>query len=184
MAETKEKIVETADQLVRKKGYNAFSYKDISGPLEIKNAAVHYHFPAKMDLGIAVIDQEIEKFLEKTREWSNSPEDEQIAKLFSVFDRHNKQDNICLVASFATDFKTLEAPMQAKVQEMSANLLEWLTKCLESGRAKALFKFEGSASTRALIIITNLQSSLLLARIMGPAVFQQITNQLLEDLRS
>ena len=184
MSDTKEKIVLTADQLVRKKGFNAFSYKDISGPLEIKNAAVHYHFPAKMDLGIAVIDREIAGFLSKVKEWNLLPEDKQLQKLFAVFSNHNKQDNICLVASLATDFKTLEAPMQEKVQEMSAHILSWLTTCLENGNKKGIFKFTGPASTRALILITNLQSSLLLARIMGPAVFQQITDQLLEDLRS
>lgn len=182
--DTKEKIVETADRLVRARGYNAFSYKDISAPLSIKNAAVHYHFPAKADLGIAVVEREISGFIVKTAEWAALPEDEQIMKLFEVFERYSRDENICLVASLASDFKTLEPAMQAKVREMSDNILSWLTACLEAGRNKGLLKFTGPAAIRALLIITNLQSSLLMSRIKGQVIFRQITGQLLEDLRS
>lgn len=184
MSDTKEKIVATADQLLRTKGYNAFSYKDISAPLSIKNAAIHYHFPAKADLGIAVVEREISIFSAKAAIWASLPEDEQIAQLFVVFERYNRQGNICLVASLASDFKTLEPAMQEKVQEMSDNVLTWLTNCLNAGRSKGILKFPGEPFTRALLIITNLQSSLLMTRIKGQAIFRQITAQLLDDLRS
>ena len=44
--ETKDKIRNLAEELIRTKGYNAFSYADLSAPLQIKNAAIHYHFPS------------------------------------------------------------------------------------------------------------------------------------------
>ena len=47
---TKEQIVDTALQLLMQRGMNGFSYSDISEPLGIKNAAVHYHFPSKAKL--------------------------------------------------------------------------------------------------------------------------------------
>ena len=45
--DTREQIVDTALQLLMQRGVNGFSYRDISEPLGIKNAAVHYHFPSK-----------------------------------------------------------------------------------------------------------------------------------------
>lgn len=182
MSETKDKIISMADRLVRTKGFNAFSYKDIAAPLDIKNAAVHYHFPAKSDLGVEVIDQEIEKFNSFTVKWKQLPENEQLAKLVDVFRKHNNQGNICLMGSLATDFETFSPAMQAKVQEMADGIVSWLTNCLEQGRKNKCIHFKGPAQARALIIMSNLQSSLLLSRVMGPAAFRSITDQLLEDL--
>ena len=52
---TRESIIETAHRLLLQRGMNGFSYRDIAEPLGVKNAAVHYHFPSKMDLVEALI---------------------------------------------------------------------------------------------------------------------------------
>ncbi|WP_177192240.1 TetR/AcrR family transcriptional regulator [Chitinophaga arvensicola] len=183
MSETRDKIVAMADRLVRTQGFNAFSYKDIAAPLEIKNAAVHYHFPAKADLGIEVVEQEIEKFRSQTSRWKKLPEDEQVVKLTEVFRRHSQEGNICLMGSLAPDFRTLSPAMQAKVLEMANAIIDWLTQCLEQGRKQGRLHFKGTAHTRALIIISNLQASLLLSRVIGSSAIRDITEQLLADLR-
>ena len=53
--DTKKEILKLAEQLFQTKGYNGFSYSDISSVLGIKNAAIHYHFPSKADLGVALV---------------------------------------------------------------------------------------------------------------------------------
>ncbi|PSL43819.1 TetR family transcriptional regulator [Chitinophaga niastensis] len=171
-----------ADRLVRTKGFNAFSYKDIAAPLDVKNAAIHYHFPAKSDLGIGVIDNEITKFAASTAKWKKLPEDEQLVKLFDVFRKHNHAGNICLMGSLATDYETLSPEMQQRVHQMGSSILQWLTNCLEQGRKNKRIHFKGTAEARALMIMSNLQSSLLLSRVLGPAAFKKIAAQLLADL--
>lgn len=183
MSDTKAKIVTMADHLVRTRGFNAFSYKDIADPMEIKNAAIHYHFPAKADLGISVIENEMLKFRENAEKWRKLPEDKQLARLVEVFHRNGNQGFICLVGSLAPDFETFEEPMKAKVQEMSNDLLNWITTCMENGRAKKLLQFEGEAFDRALLFVTNLQSSLILSRVLGLSVFTRISNRILKDLK-
>ncbi|MRG48469.1 TetR family transcriptional regulator [Chitinophaga sp. SYP-B3965] len=183
MSDTKDKIVTLADHLVRTKGFNAFSYKDIADPMEIKNAAIHYHFPAKADLGICVIDNEIDKFRESVEKWRKLPEDKQLTKLVEVFHRHGTNGFICLMGSLAPDFETFTDPMKAKVQEMGNVIVSWITGCLENGRAGKRFHFEGEAYDRALLIITNLQSSLILSRVLGPSVFNRVSNRILKDLK-
>ena len=183
MSDTKDKIVTMADHLIRTQGFNAFSYKDIADPMEIKNAAIHYHFPAKSDLGIGVIDVEIKKFREFAEKWRKLPEDKQVAKLVEVFHRHGTNGFICLMGSLAPDFETFTEPMKAKVQEMGSDIVNWLTTCLENGRANRRFHFEGEAYDRALLLITNLQSSLILSRVLGPSVFNRVSNRILKDLK-
>ncbi|RBL91964.1 TetR/AcrR family transcriptional regulator [Chitinophaga flava] len=182
MSETKDKIVSLADKLIRVKGFNAFSYKDISDPLEMKNAAIHYHFPSKADLGIAVVDDEMERFSRNTTGWSKLPEDKQLANLFDVFRRHCHAGNVCLMGSLAPDYETLTPAMQTKIQAMADAIVEWVSHLLEQGRKNKRFHFKGTARDRALLVISNLQSSLLLSRVMGPETFDRISHQLLEDL--
>jgi TetR/AcrR family transcriptional regulator, transcriptional repressor for nem operon len=182
MQDTKERIIELADYLIKTKGFNAFSYKDIADPLDIKNAAIHYYFPSKCDLGMAVVEQEIEKMANAKLIWATLPEHKQLQLLFDRFYRKSKKGLVCLMGSLSPDYETLPAPMQEKVQQMSKDVLEWVTICLENGRNKQLFHFEGEAYNRALLIVSNLLSSLLLSRVMGREVFDRMTSQILNDL--
>src|SRR5690606_11209506 len=54
MNETAERIVDLAELAIATKGYSAFSFREIAAHLEIKSASVHYHFPTKVHLGLAV----------------------------------------------------------------------------------------------------------------------------------
>ena len=44
-SDTREQIIDRASELMMQRGFNGFSYSDISAPLGVKNAAIHYHFP-------------------------------------------------------------------------------------------------------------------------------------------
>lgn len=53
--EMAEKILRTTDSLMMQRGYSAFSYADISEAVGIRKASIHYHFPSKAALVIAVL---------------------------------------------------------------------------------------------------------------------------------
>ena len=57
--DTKAEIIRISDSLIREKGFNAFSFSDISRQLNIRNASIHYHFPTKTALGVAVINEHL-----------------------------------------------------------------------------------------------------------------------------
>ena len=61
-SDTGEQILDRAEALIQTRGYSAFSYQDISEALGIRKASIHYHFPSKTDLGIAVVDRYVERF--------------------------------------------------------------------------------------------------------------------------
>jgi len=54
-----EEILDLAETLIQTRGYSAFSYQDIADSLGIRKASIHYHFPSKTDLGIAVVGSTI-----------------------------------------------------------------------------------------------------------------------------
>ena len=61
-SETAEQILDLAETLIQTRGYSAFSYQDIADSLGIRKASIHYHFPSKADLGVAVVDRYIARF--------------------------------------------------------------------------------------------------------------------------
>ncbi|WP_343670253.1 TetR/AcrR family transcriptional regulator [Chitinophaga sp.] len=182
MQDTKEKIVGLADQLIKTKGFNSFSYKDIADPLAIRNAAVHYYFPTKADLGMAVIDQEINFMNTGIANWETLPEDQQLRHLIASFENKCNRHMVCIMGSLSPDYNTLPENMQARLRQFSASVIAWVTKCLENGQKKGIFHFKGTAGDRALLIVSNLLASLLLSRVMGETAFENISKQLLDDI--
>ncbi len=63
-AGTGTRILDVAEGLVQVRGFNGFSYADISAELGITKAALHYHFAAKADLGLALITRYAGRFTE------------------------------------------------------------------------------------------------------------------------
>src|ERR1700733_11196961 len=50
-------VLDVAEKLAQTRGYNGFSYADIAAQLGVTKASLHYHFPSKAQLGIALIDR-------------------------------------------------------------------------------------------------------------------------------
>ena len=61
-ARTAARILDVAEGLVQVRGFNGFSYADISAEVGITKAALHYHFSAKADLGLALITRYAGRF--------------------------------------------------------------------------------------------------------------------------
>ena len=135
---TRDEIVSIADGLIRSLGYNSFSYGGIGARLDIRPAAVHYHFHTKTDLGLEVVRQELARVREA------DPGGEQLKRLFATFFRSSRQGQICLMGSLMPDFATFDPAMQDAVQEMCGAIAEWVGKGLEIERKEGRMRFEGA----------------------------------------
>ncbi len=60
---TSQRILDIAERLVQTRGYNGFSYADIAQALHVTKASLHYHYPAKADLGKELIERYERNFL-------------------------------------------------------------------------------------------------------------------------
>jgi len=47
---TRKRILDIAEKLILTRGYNGFSYQDISETIGIRKASIHYHYPLKENL--------------------------------------------------------------------------------------------------------------------------------------
>lgn len=186
MLSTKEKIIEIATNFILEKGFNAFSYTDISKILNIKNAAIHYYFPTKEDLGIAVMKNEqegLKNFIEKLQN-RNATEIEQINALFGIYTGLLGEKKICALGSIGSDNETLSLKLRVEIQKDYKQVIDWLCNLLKSGLEKGIFKFQSDVKLKAEMIMNHLVSGIIIARFNGydQIHFKELLNQVLIDI--
>jgi len=185
MSITREKIIELGENLIRTKGYNAFSYQDISSELGIKNAAIHYYFPSKENLGTSIVKTNIQRFEEMTENMQSRGFDEwrQLETFIRIYTKSHREQKRCIVGSLGPDISTLSENTVSELRRMSQIILNWLTAALASGRTKGLFAFSEEPQIKALLILSSLVASLQLARLIDKIEYKSFCNAILEDLR-
>lgn len=182
MSDTKQAIIELGDRLLREKGYNAFSYADISKQLDIKNAAIHYYFPSKSDLAAAIIDEHLQRLTEFTNAVANKKPYDKIAQFLDTYTKAQEEGMICIVGTMATNWYSCDEAMQQKVKEFTDSVTQWLTSTLQLGLNSGDFTFKESAYVKALLIVTNMLAITQLKRIAGPRAFKDVKKAVLDSL--
>lgn len=183
MTETQKSIIELGEMLIRTRGFHGFSYKDISEPMGIKNAAIHYHFPSKTDLGVAIIEKNIQGFQEHIKLMDGLPEDVQVRQfLEKVYLSSHEKGWVCISGALSPVFETLPAQMQEKISIMGENVILWLTGILKSGKEKNLFLFQEAPEIKAQLMVSSLLSSLLLSKTLGKEIFENIFSAVIKSL--
>lgn len=163
---TRQKVLDAAERLVRTRGFNGFSYADVAVTVGIKKASLHYHYPTKMDLGLALVERfssnvlgyldQIEKLNErsitKLREYS------------LVYEQSFHENQMCLCGMLAAEHETISDEMQEAVGRYFEKQEAWLQNVLNAGRESGELSFNGSAAEHARMIVTHFQGALLVAK--------------------
>lgn len=186
LSNTRDQIIDKAFQLMLQRGLNGFSYRDISEPLGVKNAAIHYHFPNKMDLIKALINENHQLLRRSTSEFMayGGPARPQLEGLFH-FTRNQCECGrpICMVGVLSIDYDGLTDEIKEANNRFMKDSASWLTKVMETGREQNEFYFEGDAMSKAVSILAMIQGARQLARVHGLDYLEKIFEQIRTDLR-
>ncbi len=182
MKDTRQEILRLGEMFVRSKGFNSFSYKDISEQLNIKNAAIHYHFPSKADLGVAIIENTVAEFDKFKKSCQVLSPKERIEAFINIYDASKEKNWVCLMGALSPAHDTLPVQMQVKLQLMAKQIIEWMCTVLEEGRNAKVFHFKEGIRTQAYLIVTSLLSSLLIYKVLSNDVFESVKKGILNSL--
>jgi TetR/AcrR family transcriptional regulator, transcriptional repressor for nem operon len=163
---TAERILDTAERLVRIRGFNAFSYADVAAELGVTNASLHYHFRGKSELGHALIVRYANRFTAALEE-IDSGSGSAASKLSAYADLYREAlrgQRMCLCGMLAAEYQTLPDPVRESVLAFLDENEAWLERVLEQGRSEGSLRFEGSPRDTARMIISGLEGGMLVAR--------------------
>lgn len=182
--DTREEILNCAEELLQRRGYNGFSYQHIAVQLGIRNAAIHYHFPGKEDLGVALVRRFRERFAEWTASLAAADGWCRLQAYFGTYVDHLTGDEcrLCPGGVLAAEFGTLADPMRMEARLLVREIYEWLVETLELGRRDGVLNFIGAAEDKAVDIGAALQGGLQIARLVDHERFHQLLDQMALEL--
>lgn len=183
--DTRTRILDLGEQLLQTRGFNAFSYQHIAKELAVKPAAIHYHYPSKEELGVAIIRRQ----LGRLRKWRALPRvteltpAAQFEALLDVYRTHVQQHRrVCLFGALAADFYTLPEVMQQELRVFNRELTEWLAGVFEAGRTDGSLHFRGNPVAKAAQVLTTIAGALQVARVHDERQFHRIVEQVRLEL--
>jgi TetR/AcrR family transcriptional repressor of nem operon len=183
---TRDLILDAAEELLQRRSYNAFSYQHIAVQLGIRNAAIHYHFPSKGDLGTALIQRYRERYQTYIQQIEASSTDPRVLlqAFFKIYLEYLEAgDMVCPSGVLGAEFSSIPSSMQEETRLMLREIYEWLISVLTRGRESAQLHFAGTAEGKALEIGCALQGALQIARCTGKDRFHLVLQQIEADLR-
>lgn len=165
--DTYNRILDVAQHLVQERGFNGFSYANISQTLGIKNASIHYHFPGKIDLGVALVRryrQRLQHLLSHLQAQDIPAPALLESYLVGYRNVVHEDGRICLCAVLAGELNTLPENIKAEVEAFFQLNQDWLTKVIQDGMMKGQLKSSGSPDHAAEVFLATLEGGMLLSR--------------------
>ena len=185
-AATAARILDIAERLVQTRGYNGFSYADISSELRIRNASVHYHFPSKTDLGKRLVSRHREKFMAALGGLENETRDvRQLLRRYVALWTGvlRDRDRMCLCGMMAADIATLPKAIRVEIKRFFDDNEAWLVRVIEQGRRSKALRPQAAPKIEARLLTMGLEGAMLVARSYGDVRrFEEIADRLLEGL--
>jgi TetR/AcrR family transcriptional repressor of nem operon len=168
--QTNQQILYYARNFLQCKGYNGFSYKDISQKLGIKNAAIHNYYPKKEDLVAALLEDSRKNLaanIAQIVESGGSARDQLQYYFDYALKEFDEGKSICPPGSVILDFEELPKKVQKQNLLLLDDIMTWISKVLKAGLEQGEFDFPDPVDARAELIVEALMGARQLSSIKG-----------------
>ncbi|WOE30608.1 MULTISPECIES: TetR/AcrR family transcriptional regulator [unclassified Acinetobacter] len=182
---TYDKILDVANIYIQKFGFEGFSYSDLAQELGIKKASIHYHFPNKMDLGLAYCQLKREALIQlDQRMSSHTTIQEKISDYLAAFAICAEQNMMCGIYAMSSDSALFSPVLQDQINDVVQTELNLLEKAFSETQATLPCPLN-HLEPKALAVMVNstVKGALMLNRMFkDPQQYTQTTTALLKML--
>ncbi|WP_077000559.1 TetR/AcrR family transcriptional regulator [Variovorax sp. KK3] len=180
-------IADCAQGLLATRGYNGFSYADISEAVRISKPSIHHHFPSKVEL----VQTVLRRYREHGREGLAGlqrmiPDPLERLRAYTGYWESCIRDGtapFCVCAMLGSELPALPQLVADEVRAHFMDLKAWLTVVLEQGAAKGIFGLRTDAASEAMALMATVHGGMLAARVHGdPEAFATVVQQGVKQL--
>lgn len=160
MTDTRTRILDLAEDYTQTRGFNGFSYLDLAAEIGVKNSSIHYHFKAKADLALALVERIHKVHGEACQEFNHrfkTPQ-ERLDALIDHFKCYIRNEKICMCGMMAAEFESVSPEVRRALRLYFDGMRTWLADQFAQLN-------EPDPEDRALQFLCSLEGSLLLARL-------------------
>lgn len=132
---TREQIVEAADRLFYRQGFDHTSFSDIADALRISRGNFYYHFKTKDEILDAVIDLRLAETGKMLRQWEIAAErpEERIRRFIQILiaNRSKIKRHGCPVGTLCSELAKLKHASQTDANKLFTLFRRWLRRQFE-----------------------------------------------------
>jgi TetR/AcrR family transcriptional regulator, transcriptional repressor for nem operon len=188
VSDTAERLVEEARQLFVNGGYHGFSYPDLSRRFGIRKASIHHHFPAKVDLVVAVVEQGRRAIQAQIAavETGTPAAMEQFAVYTGYWERCvlDQTAPFCIAGVLAAELPGLPREVGVAVRGHFSDLRKWLEHVLTLGVKQGSMKLESTPAIEAQNFLAAVYGAMLAARAFDdPGRFSAVIDAFVRRIR-
>lgn len=185
--DTKTALLDAAEHVVRRKGYDGFSYADLAASVGIRKASIHYHFPAKADLSLALMQRYLAGF-EASCAAIEAAHPTAAGRLAALIDHYRSatQDGrcLCLCLSFSGSRDALSEDVQKVIAEFRAAAAGWIADVFALANTDGTINAPADPRREAAATLATLEGAQLAARAAhDPAGYDKAVDLLRARLR-
>jgi TetR/AcrR family transcriptional repressor of nem operon len=164
----REQLLEHTLVLIRRRGYNGFSYRDLAELVGVKTSSIHYYFPTKEDLVLEAVRVYSDRMSTMMRGIDPAlPPVEQATLYLKPVRETCGSDLICLCGMLATEALCLPEPVHKLLQAFYVMHEKWLTALLERAEKMREHAYPVPPAQLAQVIFGAIQSGMIAARLFG-----------------
>jgi TetR/AcrR family transcriptional repressor of nem operon len=167
---SKDKILDTAQDLFYRNGYLSTSVDDIIGNAGVSKSNFYYHFKTKEDLGLFVLDQrkeDLRRMLELTLDnHSLGPKERLQNYLDMTLDAQAARLNKggCPLGNLVAEMAEHSERFRCRLSSMFENLHLQITELIMEGQNSGQFRKDVEASALAHLIVQTVQGMHLMTK--------------------
>ena len=175
----KQELIDLAIDLIAERGLDSFSYSDLSKLSQLAKPSIHFHFPAKADLILAVINQVMINLHEKIEFCKNNFGDEALVYFLRGMAQRDWGCKICPLFSMQAQFNVLSPELQNRLAEVANEEVQVMRDLLQRYANLPNIKLALEPTDAAKIILSCSKGALLYGRTQGSDWLTLAVEQLL-----
>lgn len=163
-------LLNAAFNEINQHGFQAASLAKIIKETKVTKGALYHHFPSKLEMGYAVVDELIWENVNESWVTPLLDANNIIDALLSIIDRSiecRNEDNICFgcpLNNLAQEMSPIDEGFRERINNIFDQWRTAITKGLIEGQANGLVKESVSAEASAYFIVAAIEGSTSLAK--------------------
>lgn len=169
---TRDQILDAAARLIHLRGYHGTSLDDVLRESGVGKGNFYYYFRSKEDLGFAIIDRVVERFLERTLEpafddLTADPLDQVRAFLDRLLEVQRQRNCVggCPMGNLASELSDVHEGFRQRLADIFERWRGMLAATLERGRESGRLRADLDAASAAGFVVAALEGAILMAKV-------------------
>lgn len=167
--DTRTQLLTEAEAVVRRVGYAGFSYADLAERVGIRKPSIHHHFPAKEDLGAALVEAYTDRFAVALDDIAAASRDapERLDAYAGLYRAGLQAGQGCLCGVLASELAGLPERVRVGVRRFFELNAGWLAAVIAEGQAAGSVRSDVDARSQAAAVLAGLEGAMLVGRALG-----------------